>query len=386
LTYDQEEELVLLLKDMENHLFGLTVTDVRRLVFVFCEKNNISNTFNRDDGMAGRNWMKLFFTRHPELSVRKPEAVSIQWAIGFNKAKVDRFFSVLEEVCIDERGQRIIPYSNIYNVDETGFSCAHKTQRIVATKGKKNVGALTSCEKSKMITIVCCISATGTYIPPMFIFPRVRMKQSLMNASPPGSVGTSTKSGWINEETFEFWFDHFLKIVRPQNSPQPVLLVFDGHSSHTQNLRVVRENNVILLCLPSHCTHRLQPLDVAFFKTLNLHYDDECRKWLREHRGQKINEEIVPGLFSIAYGKSATVATAVNGFKKTGIAPLDRDVFSDDDFHGADITDRPLEEPEPSTLHCSSSAVKVPAHKLNQSHHSCSVVKMPAHQLNLLIL
>jgi len=151
-------------------------------------------------------------------------------------------------------------------------------------------------------------------------------------------------------------------------------------------LRVVRENNVILLCLPSHCSHRLQPLDVAFFKTLNLHYDDECRKWLREHRGQKINEEIVPGLFSIAYGKSATVATAVNGFKKTGIAPLDRDVFSDDDFHGADITDRPLEEPEPSTLHCSSSAVKVPAHKLNQSHHSCSVVKMPAHQLNLLIL
>ena len=156
------------------------------------------------------------------------------------------------------------------------------------------------------------------------------MKHSLMDHSPAGSIGTCTKSGWINGETSEFWFDHFLNSVRPKCSEQPVLLVFDGHSSHTQNLNVVlkaRDNNVILLCLPSHSTHRLQPLDVAFFRSLNAHYDDECRKWLREHQGQRINEERIPGLFSIAYGKSATVATAVNGFRK--------------DFRGTDMTDQP---------------------------------------------
>jgi len=353
LSDDQEEELVALLQDMESRLFGLTISDVRRLVFVFCEKNGISNTFNRNDGMAGRNWIKSFFSRHPQLSVRKPEAVSIQRAIGFNRAKVDRFFTELEKVCITESGERIIPFSNIYNVDESGFSCVQKPKRIVATKGKKNVGALTSGEKGRTITVVCCVSATGTYIPPVFIFPRVRMKQSLMDHGPPGSTGTCTKSGWINEEKFEFWFDHFLNCVRPKNAAQPILLVFDGHSSHTRNLNVVlkaRENNVMLLCLPSHCTHRLQPLDVAFFKSLNSHYDDECRKWLREHPGHRINEDRIPGLFSIAYGKSATVATAINGFKKTGIAPLDRAVFSDADFHGADATDQPLQEPEPVTL------------------------------------
>jgi len=308
LSDDEEEELVALLQDMESRLFGLTISDVRHLVFVFCEKNGISNTFNRNDGMAGRNWIKLFFSRHPQLSVRKPEAVSIQRAIGFNRAKVDRFFTELEKVCITESGERIIPFSNIYNVDESGFSCVQKPKRIVATKGKKNVGALISGEKGKTITVVCCVSATSTYIPPVFIFPRVRMKQSLMDHGPPGSTGTCTKSGWINEETFEFWFDHFLNCVRPKNSAQPILLVFDGHSSHTRNLNVVlkaRENNVMLLCMPSHCTHRLQPLDVAFFKSLNSHYDDECRKWLREHPGQRINEDRIPGLFSIAYGKSA---------------------------------------------------------------------------------
>jgi len=349
LSEEHEDELVSLIQDMESRLFGLTVTDIRRLVFLFCTRNDVANTFNQQDGMAGRNWMKYFFIRHPQLTVRKPEAVSIQRAAGFNRGKVNIFFDILDEVCFDN-GKRIIPFANIYNVDESGFTCVQKPQKVVATKGKKNVGALTSGEKGKTVTVVCCVSATGVYIPPVFIFPRVRMKQSLMDHGPPGSLGTCTKSGCINEETFEFWFDHFLNHVRPQNCPEPVLLVFDGHSSHTRNLNVVlkaRQNNVILVCLPSHCTHRLQPLDVAFFKSLNSHYDDECRKWLREHPGQRINDERIPGLFSIAYGKSATVATAVNGFKKIGIAPLDRDVFSDEDFQGADATDRPLEEREP---------------------------------------
>ena len=123
LSEEQEEELVCLLQDMECRLFGLTVTDVRRIVYVFCDKNNIANTFNSDDRMAGRNWMKLFLNRHPRLSVRKPEAVSIQRAVGFNKAKVDKFFDLLEKTCFSENGDCIIPDCNIYNVDESGFSC-----------------------------------------------------------------------------------------------------------------------------------------------------------------------------------------------------------------------------------------------------------------------
>jgi len=82
-----------------------------------------------------------------------------------NKAKVSRFFDVLEKVCLNESAERIIPYTNIYNVDESGFTCVQKPQKTVATKGKKNVRALTSGEK-KTLTAVCCISATCAHIPP----------------------------------------------------------------------------------------------------------------------------------------------------------------------------------------------------------------------------
>jgi len=73
---------------------------------------------------------------------------------------------VLEKVCLNESGERIIPYTNIYNVDESGFTCVQKPQKSVATKGKKNVGALTSGKKGMNIKVVCCISATCTHIPP----------------------------------------------------------------------------------------------------------------------------------------------------------------------------------------------------------------------------
>jgi len=86
-------------------------------------------------------------------------------------------------------------------VDFHGFI---NPRKLLQKKEKKNVVALTSGEKGKTVTVVCCISATGTYVPPMFVFSRVRMKQSLMDHSPAGAVGTSTKSGWINDESFDF--------------------------------------------------------------------------------------------------------------------------------------------------------------------------------------
>ena len=88
----------------------------------------------------------------------------------------------------------------------------------------------------------------------------------------------------------------------------------------------------------------MQPLDVAFMKPLSTYYNQECEKWLRMNPGRVITTFQIGSLFGSAYCRSATTEVAMNGFRKTGIQPLNEDVFSDVDFAPSDVTDQPYGE------------------------------------------
>ena len=174
---------------------------------------------------------------------------------------------------------------------------------------------------------------------------RVWFKAELLDRGPVCATAVANKSGWVNEEIFTQWFDCFLQFFQPKHKTSPCLLIMDGHSSHTNNLELImkaRENNVCLLVLPSHSTHKIQPLDVAVFKSLNCYYDRAVEAWLRQHPGRAVQESNVAELFGEAWGKAATVANAVSGFRKSGIYPFTDDLFTDEDFLGSAVTDMPL--------------------------------------------
>lgn len=87
--------------------------------------------------------------------------------------------------------------------------------------------------------------------------------------------------------------------------------------------------------LPAHTTHRLQPLDVAFFKPLNTYFGQAADKWMRSNPGDKITQYQVAQLVGEAYGKTCTIETAISCLKSTGIWPLDKNVFKDHEFAAA---------------------------------------------------
>jgi hypothetical protein len=74
LSEEQENDLSATIQNMEARLFGLSLMEVRKLVYSYCKKHNVINTFSEKSEMAGRTWMTGFRKRHPELSLRKPEA------------------------------------------------------------------------------------------------------------------------------------------------------------------------------------------------------------------------------------------------------------------------------------------------------------------------
>ena len=146
----------------------------------------------------------------------------------------------------------------MYNMDETGVTTVQTPTQIVTEKGKKQVGSVTSAERGDLVTVACAVNATGNAVPPMFIFPRVTFKEYFMNGSAAGSIGHSTKSGWMNEEAFTIYLEHFIRHTNC-SIDHPVLLILDNHKSHISLKAVTtsKENGVVMLTLPPHtvCNH-----------------------------------------------------------------------------------------------------------------------------------
>lgn len=328
-----EKEFVNHCLDMDNRYFGLSMKDLRRLAFQFAQIQGIKNPFNSNDMCAGRKWFKNFLRRNSELSMRSAQGTSVARIKGFNKKSVEDFFSILEA----EYEKHNYPANRIFNCDETGLTIVQsKIPKVLARKGKKQIGSLTSAERGSLVTVVTCMSASGIYVPLLLIFPRKNMKNELKDGAPPGTVFETHPSGWIQGDIFTKWFKHFISYVKPSETER-VMLILDGHYSHTRNLDLIlaaRQSYVTIVCLPPHCSHKMQPLDIAFMHPLKAYYNDEVRTWLNQHRDpvRPITHYQISKLLGKAYSRAATIETAVNGFRKAGIFPLDKNIFKDIDF------------------------------------------------------
>jgi hypothetical protein len=343
LPIEAEHELVQVILQFEASLFGLTPVDVRKLAFQILEANtHLTNPFNKEKRMAGKKWYYGFLKRNPKLSLRQPENISIHRVKGFNKESVYHFFDVLETIVNENK----LNGFRIFNMDETGFQTVQKrSPKVLAEKGKRQVGAISSAERGVNTTVVCCTNANGFYVPPMIIFKRLRMDCSLANGAPPGSLVEVSESGYINSELFIKWLKHFISHVRPSGEDK-VLLLLDGHTTHSKNFEAVniaRENGVLLLQLPGHTTHRLQPLDLAVFKPFQLYYDEAVTKWHRSNM-PPLRQCHVSAIIAEAYPRAATMSNAIGGFKASGVWPTDRFVFNDADFITAELYTRQNEE------------------------------------------
>ena len=327
LSVAEETQLSDRIAFLSNLFYGLTPIEVRRIAFEYAELKELNHPFNKVTKLAGKDWYYGFLRRNPKISLRKPEPTSLNRIKAFNKESLQKFFENLEVLM---NKFKFSP-NNIFNVDETGINVVQKPSKVLATRGQKQVGAAVSGERGRTTTVVCCMNPMGNFVPPMFIFARQRMSDLLSRHGPPGAIYKVSKKGWINESLFVEWLQHFVRFTqaKPDN---PVLLILDNHTSHisVSASRFCENNGISILTIPPHTSHKVQPLDVTFFKPLKSRFSAECDLAMRQEYGRKITQYDLAELFHKAYAKSCKMETAQNGFSKTGIFPLNPDAFSEE--------------------------------------------------------
>lgn len=354
---EQEKLLAKRVLDLANVFYGITLTDLRRLAYNLADELKIQHKFNAETQMAGEDWAQGFRKRN-KITLRKPSPTSLSRIVGFNKDEVDLFFANLTSV-VDKFKFKA---DRIYNMDETGISSVQKPGQILGPRGQKQVGGAISWERGRNITAICCMSASGTYVPPMIIFPRKRMTPLLERGGPVGALYRCTHNGWSNEELFQDWLEHFKKFCKPTKE-DPVLLLLDNHGSHIslKTYNFCRLNHIHVVSIPPHTSHKIQPLDVAFYGPLKKAFNNECDKFMRVNTYKKITPYDIPYIFNKAYMNVATIEKGVSGFKKTGIFPLNPKRFDDNEFTAMQHPDlQPVEdEPEGTSEETAQPALEV---------------------------
>lgn len=339
-TAKEEGQLSEYIKTSAKMFHGLSTLSARKLAFSFAMnlgKSNIPSSWSVNE-MAGEDWLEGFRRRDNSMSLRTPEPTSVARAMGFNRHNVGTFFNNLEDVLSKKK----FGPSQIWNLDETGVRTVQKPPRVLAEKGIKQLGQITSGERGVLVTICCCINAAGRSFPPAYIFPRVNFKEHMLHGAPPDSLGLAVQSGWMNVELFVQVLQHFIKQTK-SSKENPNLLILDNHVSHVslKAIQLARDNGVSVLTLPPHCSHRLQPLDVGVLGPFKRFVDRHSNNFMVSNPGRVITIYDIARLSGSAYLLAFTPSNIINSFRATGIVPLNRDIFSDADFLSSAVTDQP---------------------------------------------
>ena len=151
-----------------------------------------------------------------------------------------------------------------------------------------------ACEDGsrEFISLLACICADGTALPPSLVYKgdsRSLQDTWLEDWTPEHTCHFAlTPNGWsCNALGLDWLTNVFDRYTREKSGNRRRLLIVDGHSSHV-NLAFINACDrlcILLMILPPHTTHRLQPLDVSLFRPLATYYTNGLNKMLFDSLG-----------------------------------------------------------------------------------------------------
>ena len=216
------------------------------------------------------------------------------------KLTVANFETLKEQFIIDVNAimeMEDIPPQLIFNWDQTGISIVPGSSWTMEAKGTKRVEIVGLGDK-RQITAVLCGAMSGEFLPPQLIYQGKTTACLPRHKFPEDWHVTYTPNHWSNEDKM---IEYIETIILPYvegkrkelelSVDQPALAIFDVFKGQQTEgvLKILEENNILVVSVPANCTDRLQPMDLSVNKSMKEFMRSKFRDWYSDQVQDRFN-------------------------------------------------------------------------------------------------
>jgi hypothetical protein len=267
LTDIEEESLQKWILSMDSRGAAPRPSTVREMANLLLEKRGTTPVIS-----VGEKWVYNFVKRYPLLSSRFSKRYNYERAKCEDPKIIGEWFNLVEKTIL----QFGIDPDDVYNFDETGFAMGlTATARVISRSEYYGRRALLQPGNREWVTVIECTNATGWVLPPCVIFKGKVFIESWFDGLPEDWRFEVSPNGWTSDEIGLRWLEKlFIPTTSSRTKGGYRLLILDGHGSHLTPRfdEICEENKIILICMPPHSSHLLQPLDIGCFAVLKRVY------------------------------------------------------------------------------------------------------------------
>lgn len=262
--------------------------------------------------LLGQTWWRNFKDRHQHcLATQTIDFADQVKESSLKSGLTEDFFRLLTAI-LEEKGLSRSP-CQIYNCAKTGFQL-YSGRKKVPNETKR------SCSQSQRdhISVLACFNAAGDDVPPFIIYKREYPEGHYKKEGLPNTLYGTSYTGDLDGDLFRKWFfEHFLKFAVQE---RPLLVILDESQSQVdpELVQEAQAEKVILLFLPPHCSHVLQPLEVSFFGPLKADFTEDLSA---DSQAFSVSRKEFSKILRNSYQELKDQQVVVDGFRRCGIYP-----------------------------------------------------------------
>jgi 4-hydroxybenzoate polyprenyltransferase len=300
-----------------------------------------------DEEPLGIRWVDRFLRRNPGISMRKKNPLEAARIRGSTKGNFERFYGNVEHQI---NTKNILP-ANIANMDEHGL------QELDSGGGKVLGDALarrtyvSASDATNWVTIIECGTAEGRRLTPVVVWTGASLQGQWFPDRPPDWGFEKSSTGWSNTEIALKWLNNiYLPQTKPKNPSEWRLLILDEHSSHIDDVFMTTaiENKVWIEYLPSHTSHKTQPLDRSVFRAVKSYFRQKAQLLAPYNASAPVYKQWFLDCYVEASAEGMSLRNMISGFRKTGIWPLNPAMVLEDPEAVFEEDPRPKTPPQRS--------------------------------------